>query len=258
MESHPPSLAELTRRYLHDVGVTGKVRPGPVTMRGEVDLYDGQEPRQVDPSLAWQSAHEVLSQFPDLEVTDLPAPPEGWRERVQAAEPLLAVPFCVGNYPQRLGSVHELLRLGLPSTNGMGEGRSGNELPSPADARPATGLEPLEALIAAALLRMEAHWDRAAMSLELPALQSGPWTAVAANERAALAWHRGDFENAAQLWDQQPPSPPVLFNRGMAALFCNQSAKAQVSLNLAATQLRKESTWFHLCQLYLVLTDLRR
>ena len=44
-------------------------------------------------------------------------------------------------------------------------------------------------------------------------------------------WHRGDAAEAALAsWRGQPESVPVLFNRGMAALFLGDAAAARAAL----------------------------
>ncbi len=78
-----------------------------------------------------------------------------------------------------------------------------------------------------------------------------------ANEEAALAWHRGQTEEALAAWQAQKASVPVLFNRGMAALFLGRSAEAQASLTEAVTQLPDTSAWHHLGHLYLALAAAR-
>jgi hypothetical protein len=49
----------------------------------------------------------------------------------------------------------------------------------------------------------------------------------------------------------------VLFNRGMAALFLGQPAKARNWLARAADQLPETSGWHHLGRLYLALAEMR-
>jgi hypothetical protein len=50
---------------------------------------------------------------------------------------------------------------------------------------------------------------------------------------------------------------PVLFNRGMAALFLGDAAEARTCLNQAVQQLPEESAWHHLGRLYLALAESR-
>ncbi len=83
------------------------------------------------------------------------------------------------------------------------------------------------------------------------------WQAAWANEEAALAWHRGRPEEAAALWQEQPESLPVLFNRGMAALFLGRPGEARAPLSAAIARLPEDSGWHHLACLYLALAEMR-
>ena len=83
------------------------------------------------------------------------------------------------------------------------------------------------------------------------------WRAVHANEEAALAWHRGRADEAAALWQKQPESVPVLFNRGMAALFLGDAVTAHEALTRTAAALPETGAWHHLSRLYLALAAAR-
>ena len=113
----------------------------------------------------------------------------------------------------------------------------------------------VEALFAAAALRVAKQLDAAA---ELLAKIEASWTDAPAgmllNERAALAWHRGQVEEAREIWAKHPnqSSPAVLFNRGMAALFADRPREAAALLMKALTGLPEKSAWHHLARLYLV------
>jgi hypothetical protein len=80
---------------------------------------------------------------------------------------------------------------------------------------------------------------------------------LVATARAALAWHRGEWGRALQMWQDLPDSVPVLFNRGMALLFLGQPARAREALQKASADLPETSAWHHLAQLYLALAALR-
>jgi hypothetical protein len=73
-----------------------------------------------------------------------------------------------------------------------------------------------------------------------------PWRAACANEKPALAWQRGQFEEARAQWQAMTPTVPVLFNRGMAALFCGRPAEARAALTEAVAQLPDTGAWHHL------------
>ena len=72
----------------------------------------------------------------------------------------------------------------------------------------------------------------------------------------ALAWHNGQAEKARDMWAKAPASAPVFFNRGMAALFCDQAADAKSSLLQAVEQLPEDNAWHHLGRLYLALASI--
>jgi hypothetical protein len=83
------------------------------------------------------------------------------------------------------------------------------------------------------------------------------WRPVWENEKGALAWHRGAGEEARQLWLAQAASVPVLFNRGMSALFLGRSREARPDLKEVVKAISESSAWHHLAQLYLTLTETR-
>jgi hypothetical protein len=111
-----------------------------------------------------------------------------------------------------------------------------------------------QALLAAGALRLAGHFEQAEQQLrgEAPA----EWQAARANEVAALAWHRGEGERAFELWQAQEARVPVLFNRGMAALFLDRPG-AREALAQAVAGLPENSAWHHLGQLYLTLASAR-
>jgi tetratricopeptide (TPR) repeat protein len=74
---------------------------------------------------------------------------------------------------------------------------------------------------------------------------------------AALAWHRGEADKALALWEKQEPLAPVLFNRGMAAVFLGRTDLARASLDAAVAQLPETSAWHHLARLYATLAMVR-
>ena len=90
-----------------------------------------------------------------------------------------------------------------------------------------SGREPAHLLLAAGVLRLARHFDEAQDLLRAAASLPAEWQPVRANEEAALAWHRGAADEAAALWQAQPASVPVLFNRGVAALFLDRPAEAR-------------------------------
>ena len=94
-------------------------------------------------------------------------------------------------------------------------------------------------------------------SFNNPGKVSAAAQALRANEEAALAWHRGQGEQALALWQTQKDNVPVLFNRGMASLFLGRPPEAQTALRAAVAQLPDTSAWHHLGHLYLALATAR-
>jgi len=52
-----------------------------------------------------------------------------------------------------------------------------------------------------------------------------------------------------------PDSVPILFNRGMAALFLDRPADARAALRTAVEKIPESSGWHHLGRLYLALAE---
>src|SRR5262249_13883399 len=101
-------------------------------------------------------------------------------------------------------------------------------------------------------------YDRAAETLmQLKAIVAGEWLPVLANEEAALLWHRGEYQAAADLWSSLPDSVPVRFNRGMAELFLGLPIEARQILQAAVAGLPDPRACHHLASLYLTLADIR-
>ena len=75
------------------------------------------------------------------------------------------------------------------------------------------------------------------------------------NEQAALLWHRGRHGEAIKRWQSLPETAPVLFNRGMAALFAGDKSAARRDLTAAVAVIPESSGWHHLGRLYLALAQ---
>jgi tetratricopeptide (TPR) repeat protein len=165
--------------------------------------------------------------------------------------------MCLGNFPQLVRDWHALLSAEDLSALRPQPGRpvDSKELDAWTD-RVAKGGDYPQLLLAAAANRLARRYDRAAELLDCRAPTS--WKTVHANELASLAWHRGDAEHAASLWRSQPDSIPVVFNRGMAALFLGELAQAQVHFDAVVENLPAGSAWLHLGRLYRALAKLRR
>src|SRR5262249_49597240 len=147
-------------------------------------------------------------------------------------EPVLAVPLCLGNFPQMMRNFQALLH---KAPLGKLRPAAGRPVPAPAlvdwAVQAAERKQFPQTLLALAALRLAKQSEKAeelfpARADEVPA----EWRAGWANERAALAWHGGRIEEAFAQWQAQDDSTPVLFNRGLAALFLDQPAQARTWL----------------------------
>jgi len=250
---NPLSLPELFTDYLrrqtaaHEAGLA-------LPDSDEVVPYDAAPAQPVDPRLAWDEAAAALRCFhPSLPKLPAKAPTE-WPTLVTSHEPVAALAFCAGNFPQLVRNLSALVQAaelrdlrptaGRPvEASGLAEWAAGNEGPA-------------RTLFAAGTLRLARQYDQAAELLR--ETDAAPeWRDALANEEAALAWHRGRTEEADRLWQAQPESVPVLFNRGMAALFLGRPTEARGWLRRAAEQLSENDAWHHLARLYLALAEMR-
>ncbi len=246
-----PALAELFTRYLQRQAQAQAEGLGYTEPADEVVPHEAAPAQPVDPQLAWGEAVAVAQHFPGAAPKAWPVPPD-WPGLVAAQEPAVALAFCLGNYPQLVRNLHPLLSSEPPALRVP----PGRPLPAAALADWAnaqTGYP--QALLAAGVLRLARHFDEAADLLRQAGDAPAAWQALKANEEAALAWHRGRGEEALALWQAQAPSVPVLFNRGMAALFLGRRDEAVAALTQAVAPLPDTSAWHHLGHLYLALAS---
>jgi tetratricopeptide (TPR) repeat protein len=249
-----PRLSELMSRYLTRQTEARLVGLARVDTAAEVMLHDAALLQSVDPRLAWEHGLAVLSFFDGEARHEMPAPP-GWAELVAAQEPAVSLALCASNYPQILSDLQPLRHT---ADWRMLRPAAARSIPSPGLLEWAKkcmrhGDFP-RALMAAGALRLAGHHDEAAAWLQANETSvPSPWQAAWANEIAALAWHRGQTEEAYNRWQQQEASIPVLFNRGMAALFLGQPAGAVPSLGAAVARIPENSGWHHLGRLYLAM-----
>jgi hypothetical protein len=246
------NLAELFKGYLtrqaqaHAEGLN-------FAETGEVLPYEAVPVQPVDPKLAWTEVLSVVKAFGLSKAPAWTAPPD-WPTLVANQEPALDLAMALGNFPQLVRNVAPLLTGGdLPALRGR---------PAASVAAPALlewagkPHEDTQRLLVAGVLRLAGQYEAAARALRSGSL-SGEWKLLQANEEAALAWHRGECEQALELWKAQPDSVPVHFNRGMAALFLGRPADAVASLTQAIAGLPETSSWYHLGNLYLTLASAR-
>jgi tetratricopeptide (TPR) repeat protein len=250
-----PSLPMLFGQYLEKqtaARAAGLAEAGPA----EVVPFDAVPLQPVDPKAAWNSALEAARFFGNG-ATSMPTVPPSWPQLVAQCEPELALPFCLGNYPQLVRTLApfieptDLVRL-RPTGARARRNASVDEDPVPANATN----HPVQPLLSAALFRLMKDFDRATDVLQkyadkVPAEYRAAWV----NEEAALAWQGGRAEAARASWESQPDSAPVLFNRGLAALFSDRTADARSLLKKAISQISDDSPWYHLGSFYIAVAE---
>jgi tetratricopeptide (TPR) repeat protein len=259
MTADQPALADLFREYLNRQAQAGSAGFAGADAQGEVIPYEAAPAAPLDLGLAWREATAVASHFfKDAANVVMPIPAD-WPAFVSAHEAEAAVTFSFSHFPQLVRDLRSLIDAQPLSSL----------LCTASQPLPATAVEDWAAislrkstypmpLLAAGLLRFARQFDRAAELLqECRADVPSHWQAAWANEAAALEWHRGRRDRAIDLWKSQSPSPPVLFNRGMAALFQDRPAEARTCLSEAVSLLPEESGWHHLARLYLTLAEIR-
>jgi hypothetical protein len=254
-----PALSDLLGRYLQRQAAAHADGLGLPETSGEVVPYDAAPAQPVDPRTAWDSAQAALRCFQDGAPARLTEAPADWPALVASHEPVMALAFCTANFPQLVRDLHPLWRAGDlkvlcpdPATPAA--------VPALVDWASAALRERRypKALLGLGALRLARHFDAAEELLrkhqaEVPAA----WRAAWANEQASLLWHEGKSQAAAASWQSQSASVPVLFNRGMSALFLGKPAEAHAALGPAVAQLPEDGAWHHLGRLYLALAEMR-
>lgn len=248
-QSQPPSPAELFQRYLQGQADAQATGLGVAEAVGDVVPHDAAPIQPIDPKQAWEDAWAVLAQFSGLPKVEVSVPPD-WPALVSSQEPMVALAFCLGNTPQLVRNVQPLLAGDRPAAPRMVPGRA-EAIPGLVEWAARAKAAPAR-LLAGGVLRLARHFAEAKECLQGA---TGPWQAVAANEAAALEWHQGGVEVAAALWNKQAATTPVLFNRGMAALFLGDLAAACKALTPAVEAIPETSPWHHLGRLYLTLAE---
>jgi tetratricopeptide (TPR) repeat protein len=251
-----PDLSELLTRYLQ--GRMGSHEAGlGLPVSGEVIPHEAAPSQPADPKLAWEESLAVLPFYSSkIEKKPSKAPPD-WPALVAAQEPVAAVAFCLGNFPQLVRSLQPLLR---PSKL---------QPPRPTDTPTLASSELVRwarqtaehkrfpaYLMAAGTLRLAKDFDQAEELLSNETDVPAEWRPAWANERAALSWHRGQYEEALASWLSQEESVPVLFNRGTASLFLKKRTEARDFLKKAVGHLPESGAWHHLGRLYLALGEM--
>jgi hypothetical protein len=270
-----PDLSDLFARFLQAQVGSHKAGLG-LSISGEVVPFEAAPAQPADPKLAWEESLAVLPFYSSKFIggaqspaKTLKAPPD-WPALVAAQEPAVALPFCLGNFPQMVRSLQPLLNLaqGTSATRFAASGGHPSRLTNPS-APPFGSLELSrwaeqnakkkhfpDSLLAVAALRVARDIDRAESLIPDSSKVDDEFHSACENERAALAWHRGQMKEANSSWQGQKESVPVLFNRGMASLFLGHCTEARDSLQKAIGHLSEDSAWHHLARLYLALADM--
>jgi len=250
-----PNLAALMKRYLDRQAGSHSAGLAPFDPSSAVLPFEAGPVQPVDPAPAWEAATAAIPFLAaGVDVRSWKAPPD-WPQLVAAQKPVVALAFCVGNYPQLMRDLHVILHkanlrdlvpvAGRPlAVSGVDEWARQVDLKKHFPSM----------LLALASLRLAKQFDRATAYLtehdkNIPA----EWRSLWSNETAALAWHSGKAEDALKQWQAQEPSVPVLFNRGMAALFLGAPGDAKAPLSQAVAELPEAGAWHHLGRLYLAL-----
>lgn len=218
-----PTLADLTARFVSR----------PVDEAGDAAVTPHEMPASfaTDPRTAWSEATAVLAGLGD---GAKPGPmPADWAACVRQSADADFLPMALGNFPQQVRDVSILLQ----------------KKPIPATSEP-LGWTSKDAILAAAAARVARRFDEAERLLNQAEVAS---ESLLANERAALAWSRGDRATAEAIWATLPASAPAFFNRGVAALAAGRSAEAAASFAEAVKLLPETSGWHHLANLYRAL-----
>jgi hypothetical protein len=238
---------ELFQRFLREQTAAHAEGLGVTVPEGLVLPFEDSPLRPLDARAAWTDAVAVAVTFPGVTIPTKWTVPPDWPGLLLALEPAADVPFALGNFPQRVRSLTQLLQrqpAKLSQLGARGELQSWSE----------TVTDPLARLLAAGVLRLAGDVDGAAKVLggRFPASLS----ALRANEQAALTWQRGEHAAAQKLWQGQPDSPAVLFNRGLASLFLGEREPARKALDDARAALPESNSWHHLASVYRTLADL--
>jgi len=254
-----PPLADLMARYLARQADNHAAGLAAVETTGEVVPFEAAPVQTIDPRLAWEESLATVRFFAsDSDVKTWQAPPE-WPLLVAAHEPAVALAFALGNYPQLVRHMRPLLQ---GADLAQLRPSAGRPVAAPGlltwATQTAKKKQYPQILLAIGALRLARQFEAAegiiqAHRSEVPE----SWQPLWANEEAALAWHRGNADEAAALWQKQAESAPVLFNRGMAALFLGRSAEARTWLDKASHLLPEAGAWHHLAGLYLALAEMR-
>ena len=258
-----PKLADLLAGYLQRQAQSQAAGLAGVDAGAEVVPYEAGPVHPVDPRLAWDETLVVARCYaPNLKAQDWHIPPT-WPALVAAHEPVVALACALGNFPQMVRHFHTILQ-----SRNLAQLRPASVRPASAPAvaqwarqiaQNVAGPDSVPQLLGAlGTLRLAKEFDEAEKILQAQdANVPAAWRTAWDNEKAALAWHRGQTQLASQQWQKLEPTAVVLFNRGMSELFLERPLPAQSFLQAAVARLPEEGAWHHLGRLYLALSQTR-
>lgn len=254
MNQTPLSVTELFRQYLRRQMEAQAAGLSVADPDEQVMPHESAPMQPVDPRLAWQDALAAIDWDTKRKQDRQEAPPD-WPSLVAAQEPAIALAFCAGNFPQMVRNL-QLVLAGPSRFRTEPESRRSRPFAVfPALIQWANAIRDYpQRLLGAGVLRLARRFEEASELLRSSGETPPAWQALRANEEAALAWHRGNTEEALTSWQAQKPCVPVLFNRGMASLFLGRPAEARSDLEQAISRLPEASAWHHLGHLYLTLS----
>lgn len=229
-----PTLAELTARLLAKSPMTTACEP-------DVEPFEVASAFRAEPLTAWADATFAAK---SLGLPSLPIP-SNWATVVREFKPNGLSPMAIGHAPQ---CVSELSLLSGPNSTQVS-----NATARLTASGKANGGE--KSLFAAAAARLAGEFDRADDILTaLEADADATTTNVAKNERACLLWQTGRVAEAAAVWETLPAGPVRAFNMALVHLTNGDSLMASASLHGALKQLPESCGWYHLAQLYLLMS----
>jgi hypothetical protein len=220
----------------------------------EVIPYEAVSPLAIDAGLAWTEAVEAGKSF-GLAMSSLECP-AGWADTIADTAPVAAVPMCLGNFPQMVRDVKALAEVrDLQSLRPrpLAVPVEGSEVKS----WRSSDITPPVQLLRAGLFRLLGEYAEAGKILAQMPEGRGKVRSAVRNEKAALAWHQGDHDSAADLWTQAKEDIPVAFNRGLSMLFSGQAAQSRPLFDVVLAGLPASSGWRQLAELYLALVELK-
>ncbi len=222
----------------------------------DVQLHDPGAQPLLDVRQVWGEAMLALRYSPFGAKPVLPVF-QDWSVLATAQEPVVALPWCVGNYPQMVRALTPLLEgVRLPS-HPVPLSR-----PAPLASirswiqRIVPRCGPAGVLTVVGMLRLAHAFEEARTLLDQENPADASWADAWQNERAALAWHTGRVQEAIALWGSGSGTHmPTVFNRGLAALCQGQLAEARKNLQMVVAAIPETGGWHHLGHLYLTLTE---